>query len=96
MKRKSRLLEFLRKSQTMRLDKYLKVCKLIKRRSVAKEIADNERVLVNGKPQKPSYNLSINEILEIHFGNKMVKVRVLNLSDNPKKDEIASMYEIIE
>ena len=79
----------------MRLDKYLKVSRLIKRRTVAKEVSDNDRILVNGKIAKPSTALLINDIIEIRFGNKLVKVKVLNLAETVKKTDSELMYEII-
>lgn len=80
----------------MRLDKYLKLCRLIKRRTIAKEVADNERITINGRTAKASSNLIIGDILEIRFGNKMIKVRVTSLIENPKKDDCDFMYELIE
>ena len=65
----------------MRLDKYLKVSRLIKRRTVANEAADSGRVLLNGKEAKPSANVKVGDIIEIGFGNKTVKVEVLAIAD---------------
>ncbi|MBQ7859431.1 MAG: RNA-binding S4 domain-containing protein [Faecalibacterium sp.] len=79
----------------MRIDKYLKVSRLIKRRTVANEVADAGRIFVNGKVVKASYNVQIGDEIEITFGNRPVKVRVLN-SDEPRTKDIArEMYEII-
>ena len=69
----------------MRLDKYLKVSRLIKRRTVANEACDGERVTVNGRTAKASYDVKIGDVLEIRFGQKTVKVEVLNLSESTKK-----------
>lgn len=79
----------------MRIDKYLKVSRLIKRRSVANEAADAGRVTVNGKAVKPSYNVKAGDIIEIGFGSKTVKVRVLKLSESTKKEDAAEMYELL-
>ncbi len=80
----------------MRLDKYLKVCRLIKRRTVAKEIADNDRILINNRVAKPSSSVVIGDILEIRIGNKIARCKVTALMDNPKKDQYLLMYELLE
>ena len=80
----------------MRLDKYLKLSRLIKRRTLAKEVASNERVLVNGIVAKPSKELKIGDIITIEFGNKIVNVRVASLDNIVKKEDATSMYEFIE
>ena len=79
----------------MRIDKYLKVTRIIKRRTVAKDIVSAERIYVNGRLVKPSYQLKIGDIIEIHFGNKKVVVKVVNLSEHANKDTATSLYEII-
>lgn len=79
----------------MRIDKYLKVSRLIKRRTVANEAAAAGRVSVNGNPVKPSYDVKIGDIIEIGFGNKTVKAKVLKLSESTKKEDAAEMYELI-
>ena len=79
----------------MRLDKYLKVSRLIKRRKVANEACDGERVTVNGRTAKASYDVKIGDILEIRFGQKTVKVEVLNLSESTKKADAVAMYREI-
>ena len=66
----------------MRIDKYLKVSRIIKRRTVANEACDAGRVIVNGKPVKASYDVKINDIIEIQFGQRTVKVQVLNLNES--------------
>ena len=76
----------------MRLDKYLKVSRLIKRRTVANEACDGERVMVNGRTAKASYDVKIGDILEIRFGQKTVKVEVLDLSESTKKADAVAMY----
>ncbi len=79
----------------MRLDKYLKVSRIIKRRTVANEVCDAGRVSVNGKEAKASYDVKQGDLLEIRFGAKLLKVRVLSIQDNPRKDEAAGMYETV-
>ena len=79
----------------MRLDKYLKVSRLIKRRTVAKEISDQGRISINGKVAKSSSDVSTNDELEIRFGNKKLTVKVLKIVETTKKDEAADMYEIV-
>ena len=79
----------------MRLDKYLKVSRLIKRRTVANEACDAGRVLVNDKPVKASYSVKAGDILEIMFGNKSVKVRVLDVLETVKKEQAAQLYEYL-
>ena len=79
----------------MRLDKYLKVSRLIKRRTVANEACDGERVTVNGRTAKASYDVKIGDILEIRFGQKTVKVEVLDLSEPTKKADAVAMYREI-
>ena len=76
----------------MRLDKYLKVSRVIKRRTLANEVADAGRVLVNGKPAKASYTVKI----EVTFGNRPVKIRVLSDVEQKGKDVAREMFEVIE
>lgn len=79
----------------MRLDKYLKVSRLIKRRTLAKEVAEAERILVNGNVAKPSKELKIGDIITIEFGNKIVNVRVSSLEQTVKKADATSLYEFV-
>ncbi len=79
----------------MRLDKYLKVSRLIKRRTVANDACDSERISVNGKNAKASYDVKIGDRITVAFGNKSVTVRVLEIKDTTKKSEAAGMYEIL-
>lgn len=79
----------------MRLDKYLKVSRIIKRRPVAKEVADKGRVKVNGVLAKSSTDLKLNDQVEIRFGNKLSTVKVLEMKDSTKKEDAIKMYEII-
>ena len=80
----------------MRLDKYLKVSRVIKRRTLAYEVADAGRVLVNGKPAKASYTVKIGDIIEVTFGNRPVKIRVLSDVEQKGKDVAREMFEVIE
>lgn len=77
----------------MRLDKYLKVSRLIKRRTVANEACDAGRVLINGKAAKAGTPVKEGDVVEILFGTKSVKVEVLNTKETVKKDEAAEMYK---
>ncbi len=79
----------------MRLDKYLKVSRLIKRRTVANEACDAGRVLVNDKAVKASYNVKVGDVIEIQFGNRSVAVRVLQIAETVKKEQAESMYEYL-
>ena len=76
----------------MRLDKFLKVSRLIKRRTVANEACDAGRVLVNGKAAKASLNVKSGDILEIQFGNKSVKAEILDVKDTAKKEEAKELF----
>lgn len=80
----------------MRLDKYLKVSRLIKRRTLAKEVALNERILVNGIPAKPSKELKIGDEITIEFGNKNVVVKVVSFEASTKKADAVNLYEFIK
>ena len=79
----------------MRLDKYLKVSRLIKRRPVANEACDAGRIKVNGKTAKASLNVKVGDIIEIGFGDKQVKVEVLSLEETYKKDEAKALYKVL-
>ena len=79
----------------MRLDKFLKVSRLIKRRTVANEACDAGRVLVNDKPAKASLNIKEGDVIEILFGTRSVKVRVLNVQETVRKEEAKDMYEYL-
>ena len=84
-----------RKEKSMRLDKFLKVSRLIKRRTVANEACDAGRVVVNGRPAKASTTVKVGDEIEIQFGNKSVKVRVLELLDTTKKELAKDLFEYI-
>ena len=76
----------------MRLDKYLKVSRLIKRRTVANEACDNARVTVNGRPAKASYDVKPGDVLRIAFGQRTLAVEVLAVADAVRKDDATAMY----
>ena len=79
----------------MRLDKFLKVSRLIKRRTVANEACDAGRVLVNDKPAKASLNIKEGDVIEILFGTRSGKARVLNVQETVRKEEAKDMYEYL-
>ncbi len=79
----------------MRLDKYLKVSRLIKRRTVANEACDAGRVQVNGKVVKASYDVKVGDVIEIAFGNKAVKAEVTMITDTTKKEDAKEMYKYL-
>ncbi len=79
----------------MRLDKFLKVSRLIKRRTVANEACDGGRVLVNGRPAKASLNVKTGDIIEIQFGTNSVKVEVLDVQETVKKDDAKELYRYL-
>ena len=76
----------------MRLDKYLKVSRLIKRRTVANDACDGQRITVNGRTAKASYDVKIGDVIEIALGQRTIKVEVLAVTENAKKDDAAAMY----
>ena len=79
----------------MRLDKFLKVTRLIKRRTVANEACDNAHLSVNGRVAKASYQVNLGDEITITFGEKTLTVRVLSLNESIHKSEVTSMYEVI-
>ena len=79
----------------MRLDKFLKVSRLIKRRTVANEACDAGRVMVNEKVAKASVNVKVGDVIEIMFGQKTVKVKVLSLAESTKKEDAKDMFEYL-
>ena len=79
----------------MRLDKFLKVSRILKRRTVANEACDNDRVTVNGRAAKPSYRLSVGDEVTIRFGDKTFSFRVLSLNEHVRKEEAENMYEVL-
>lgn len=80
----------------MRLDKYLKVSRIIKRRTVANDACDTEHVMVNGRRAKASYDVKVGDIIEITFGQKTLRLRVLSVRESVAKAEATDLYEILE
>ena len=80
----------------MRLDKYLKVSRIIKRRTVANEACDAGRVMANGRPVKASYDVKVGDLIEIQMGNKPLKVKVLSVSEYATKESASQMYRVEE
>lgn len=79
----------------MRIDKFLKVSRILKRRTVSKELALNDRVEINGKPVKPSHEVKAGDTVAVRFGSRLLEVRVLSVQEPRKKQEASEMYEII-
>lgn len=79
----------------MRIDKYLKVSRILKRRTVSKELADNDRIEINGRIVKPSHEVKAGDVVTITFGNRRLEIRVLSTEEVKKKQEASSLYEII-
>lgn len=79
----------------MRLDKYLKVSRLIKRRTVANEVCDAKHVTVNGKIARASYDVKVGDVIEISVGQNVTRARVLNVAETVRKEDAAAMYEIL-
>ena len=79
----------------MRIDKYLKVSRLIKRRTIANESCDAGRIFVNGKVVKASYDVKIGDVIEITFGTKTVKAKVISVADSTKKEDAKEMFELL-
>ncbi|KAB7664970.1 RNA-binding S4 domain-containing protein [Bacillus sp. B1-b2] len=80
----------------MRLDKFLKISRLIKRRTLAKEVADQGRILVNGQVAKASTTVKVGDELQVRFGQKMVTAKIEMLQDSTKKEDAANMYTIVK
>ena len=80
----------------MRLDKYLKVSRIIKRRTVANDACDTEHVNVNGRRAKASYDVKVGDVLEITFGQRTLKIRVLEVKETVSKAQAGEMYEVID
>lgn len=79
----------------MRLDKYLKVSRLIKRHTVANEVCDAKHVTVNGKIARASYDVKVGDVIEISMGQNVTRARVLNVAETVRKEDAAAMYEIL-
>jgi ribosomal 50S subunit-recycling heat shock protein len=80
----------------MRLDKFLKVSRLIKRRTVAKDVSDQGRVLLNGREAKPSSVIKVGDELDIQFGQRTLTVRVERLSESTRKEDVEGMYTVLK
>ncbi|AJS60742.1 RNA-binding S4 domain-containing protein [Paenibacillus sp. IHBB 10380] len=80
----------------MRIDKFLKVSRLIKRRTVAKDISDQGRVLINGRESKPSSAVKVGDEITVQFGQKLVTVRVERLAESTRKEEATSLYSLVK
>ena len=80
----------------MRLDKYLKVSRIIKRRTVANDACDAAHVSVNGRPAKASYDVKIGDVVEVTFGARALKFKVLDVKETVGKNDAASLYEVID
>ncbi|MBO5027613.1 MAG: RNA-binding S4 domain-containing protein [Clostridia bacterium] len=79
----------------MRIDKFLKVSRILKRRTVAQEACTEEKILINGKTAKPSTAVKIGDVIEVLYATGSLKVRVVNVKETVKKDEASSLYEVI-
>ncbi|GAA0726026.1 RNA-binding S4 domain-containing protein [Clostridium malenominatum] len=79
----------------MRLDKYLKVSRIIKRRTVAKEACENGRVYINDKVAKPGTEVKENDVIEIKYAEKSLKAKIINIAEHVKKEDAKEMYEIL-
>lgn len=80
----------------MRLDKFLKVSRIIKRRTVANDACDTDHVSVNGRPARASYNVKENDIIEITFGQRTLRVKVLDIKEHALKADASALYEVLE
>lgn len=79
----------------MRLDKYLKVSRIIKRRTVANQACDSEHVKVNGRDAKASYDVKVGDVIEISFGERILKIRVKDIKEHTLKNDASELYEVI-
>ena len=79
----------------MRLDKFLKVSRLIKRRTLAKEVAESQRIELNGRIVKPAADVKVGDVITLHFGSRTLTVEVLSLTAAPKKEDAAEMYKVL-
>lgn len=80
----------------MRIDKFLKVSRILKRRTLSKQACEKGKVVVNGKEVKPGHKIKVDDVVELHFTGGTVKFKILQLKETVKKDEAQSLYEIIE
>lgn len=79
----------------MRLDKFLKVARIFKRRTIAKEVSKNGRVLINGRTAKPGSEVNPGDVLKISYGEKTIKIKILRIANHVKKQDAENLYEII-
>ncbi len=79
----------------MRIDKYLKVSRIIKRRTVANEACDTGRVMINGRVVKASAEVKVGDVIEVAFGNRTVKAEVLSIAESNRKEDAAGMYQLL-
>lgn len=79
----------------MRIDQYLKIARLVKRRPVSKALADQQRVLINGKAAKPAAEIKVGDTVDLFFGHRHLQVKVLELADSIKKAQSLTLYEIL-
>jgi ribosomal 50S subunit-recycling heat shock protein len=80
----------------MRIDKFLKTSRLIKRRTIAKEACEQARIFINDKSAKPGADVKIDDIIQIHFGSSVIKAKVISVPEHTSKDQASAMYEIID
>ena len=80
----------------MRIDKFLKVSRLVKRRTVAKEMADQGRIKVNGRVVKSRYDVKLGDVIEVGYGTRVVKAKVINIRETTKKAEASELYELVD
>lgn len=80
----------------MRIDKFLKISRLVKRRTVAKEMAEQGRVEVNGRVVKSSYDVKLDDVISVQYGTRQIKAKVIDIRETTKKKEASSLYEIID
>lgn len=80
----------------MRIDKFLKVARVLKRRTVAKELADHQRIVINGKTAKPSSEIKENDIVEIVFGHRKLTIKILAIASHPSKKDAGMLYEVLD
>ena len=79
----------------MRIDKFLKVSRIVKRRTVAQEACAEEKVVINGKAAKPSAKIKLGDVVELHYATGVLKFKIVNMKETVKKEEASSLYEVI-
>lgn len=80
----------------MRIDKFLKVARVLKKRTVAKELADHQRIVINGKTAKPSMEIHENDIVEVIFGHRKLTIKILAINPHPSKKDAGMLYEVLD